>query len=491
MNFRGRTVAFFVIVSMVFSSLATALLVGDGGVLDQLSGKGTLESGNFTSGQGAAGFDQYASKLKKAYSLIKSNYVHNVSDEQLIDGAIQGMVEALGDPYSAYMDPKQAGQFKEDLKSSFTGIGAEVTMKNGRLTIVSPIKGSPAEKAGLRPEDQVIKVNGESLEGLDLTKAVSKIRGPKGTKANLEIVRPGVRDILHISVVRDEISLATVEAEMLPEQLGRITISQFSENTAEDFEKELKKLEQQGMKGLVIDVRGNPGGLLPVVLKICDQLVPGNKTVMMTEDKKGNRTKHQSKLDKRKPYPITVLIDKGSASASEILAAALKEAAGYPLVGETTFGKGTVQSAEDFEDGSNIKLTMAKWLTPNGNWVDQRGGSKGIKPDYPVKLPDYVYAIPPQPSTPLKLDTNSVEVKNMQIVLDALGFNPGRKDGYFDSQTQLAVKAFQKTKNLPTSGQLDTATADQLRKAFGEMLRQPKNDVQLQVAIQVLKKNVK
>ncbi len=486
MLFRGRTVAFFVIVSMVFSSFATALLVGDGGVLDQLSGKGALGSSDQS-----AGFDQYAEKLKKAYGLIKSNYVHDISDQQLIDGAIQGMVNSLGDPYSDYMDPKQASQFKEDLKSSFTGIGAEVTMKNGRLTIVSPIKGSPAEKAGLRPEDQVIKVNGVSLEGMNVNEAVSKIRGPKGTKAKLEIVRPGVRDILHITVIRDEISLATVKAEMLPDQIGRLTISQFSESTADDFEKELKKLEQQGMKGLIIDVRSNPGGLLPVVLKICDQLVPGKKTVMMTEDKKGNRTEYQSKLEKGKPYPITVLIDKGSASASEILAAALKEAAGYPLVGETTFGKGTVQSAEDFEDGSNIKLTMAKWLTPKGNWVDQRGGSKGIKPDYPVKLPEYVHAVPPQPAKPLKLDANSVEVKNMQVILDALGFNPGRKDGYFDKRTQLAVKAFQKTNNLPVSGQLDTRTANKLRDAFIKLLSDPKNDVQLQVAVEVLKKKIK
>nr|WP_232345520.1 S41 family peptidase [Paenactinomyces guangxiensis] len=472
--------------------MGTALMVGNGGLLDRLTaGSEALLSGSFSSGSGTQGFDEHAAKLKKAFSLIKSNYVHNVSDEQLIDGAIQGMVTSLGDPYSAYMDPKQANQFKEDLQSSFTGIGAEVTMKNGRLTIVSPFKGSPAEKAGIRPEDQVIKVNGESLEGMDLNKAVSKIRGPKGTKAKLEIVRPGVRDILRITVVRDEIPLNTVAAEMLPDQIGRITLSQFSEKTADDFAKELKKLEQQGMKGLVIDVRDNPGGLLPVVLEMLDQLVPGKKTVLMTEDKAGNRVKYNSKLEKAKPYPITVLINKGSASASEILAAALKESGGYPLVGETSFGKGTVQSAEDFEDGSNLKLTMAKWLTPKGNWIDQKGGTKGIKPDFPVKAPDYEHALPPDPVKPLKKDDNSVEVKNMQIILDALGFHPGRKDGYFDGRTELAVKAFQKTKNLPVNGQLNKATANQLRESFIKLLQDPKNDVQLQVAVQVLKKKIK
>jgi carboxyl-terminal processing protease len=486
--FRGRTVAVIVVITMIFSSLGTVLVVGEGGLIDQWK-SGTLFSSDLARQE--ADFGAHSEKLKQAFALIKSNYVRNVSDEKLIDGAIQGMIDSLGDPFSTYMSPQQAGQFKEDLKSSFTGIGAEVTMKNGRLTIVSPIKGSPAEKAGLRPEDQVIKVNGQSLEGMDVNEAVSKIRGPKGTKANLEIVRPGVREILHITVVRDEISMQTVDAQMLDGKIGRITINQFSENTAKDFDKGLKQLEQQGMKGLVIDLRGNPGGLLPVVLDMLDELVPYHRTVLMTEDRNGNRTKYTSKLDKPKPYPIVVLIDKGSASAAEIMAAALKESGGYSLVGETTFGKGTVQTTQEFSDGSNIKMTIAKWLTPEGHWVDQHGGSKGLKPDVPVSLPDYVHAIPPQPSKPLKQNNNSIDVKNMQIILDALGYNSGRKDGYFDGQTEQAVKEFQQTKNLPVTGQLDAKTAEQLQEAFIGFLQDPKNDMQLQVALQLLKKKIK
>jgi carboxyl-terminal processing protease len=489
-NFRGRTVALIVAVSVFLSSSLTALVVADGGLLDQLR-SGAIMTGGFSSA-GTDDFDKHADKLKYAYALIKKNYVRKVTDQQLIDGAIEGMVNSLGDPYSTYMDPQQANQFKADLKSSFTGIGAEVTMKNGRVTIVSPIKGSPAEKAGLRPEDQVLKVNGESLEGLSLNEAVSKIRGPKGTKAVLEIARPGTRDVLHITVVRDEISLKTVEAEMLEGKIGRITIAQFSEKTADDFAAGLASLESKGMKGLVIDVRGNPGGLLPVVLDICDQLIPAGKTVLMTEDKAGNRNTYTTKkLKAPKSYPIVVLIDKGSASASEILAAALKEAGGYTLVGETSFGKGTVQSAEDFPDGSNLKLTMAKWLTPKGNWIDQRGGSKGIKPDVTVQMPDYVHAFPPMPSQTLKRDDTSVDVKNMQIVLDALGFNPGRKDGYFDERTETALKEFQRTKGLPETGQLDEKTAGQLQDAFIALLKDPGKDLQLQAAIAVLKKQMR
>lgn len=482
MNFKGRTVAIITVVTMIFSSLLTVLVVGDGGLIDQ------LESGTLFSFDRSQSFETHEGKLKQAYQTITSSYLHKVNEEQLIDGAIKGMIESLGDPYSAYMSPKEAVQFEEDLQSSFTGIGAEVTLTNGQVTIIAPIKDSPAEKAGLRAGDQVLKVNGQSLEGMDIQEAVSKIRGPKGSKAQLLISRPGVSEPLNITVVRDEISLQTVEATMLPDKIGRITLTQFSENTAEDFAKELKKLEDQGINGLVIDVRGNPGGLLQSVLEICDQLVPGKKRVLMTEDKSGSRTEYHSKQETKKPYPITVLIDKGSASASEILAAALKESGGYPLVGETTFGKGTVQTTKSFDDGSNLKLTIAKWLTPEGNWIDQHGGTKGIKPDVPVKKPAYANVLPPQPDAPLKKDDNSTEVKNMQLILDALGYHPGRTDGYFDGSTEQAVKSFQKKEGIPETGQLDEVSSDKLRQAFINFLRDPKNDVTLLVAVELLKK---
>ena len=223
----------------------------------------------------------------------------------------------------------------------------------------------------------MIKVNGVSLEGMTLNEAVMKIRGPKGTKAKLEVVRPGHSEILHITVIRDEIPIETVDAQMMKGGIGKIEISQFAEDTAKDFAEALKKMEGQGMKGLIIDLRGNPGGLLPAVLEIAEDLVPGEKPIMFTEDKRGQRVEYKSKLKEPKPYPIVVLIDKGSASASEILAAALKESGGYTLVGQTTFGKGTVQTAKDFNDGSNLKLTMAKWLTPKGQLDRPEGRNEG------------------------------------------------------------------------------------------------------------------
>jgi carboxyl-terminal processing protease len=477
------------VTAVLVSSFVTFLLVDDGGFLQNLQEPVSLITGNEKAYE--ANFDQYLPKLRETYAAIKGNYLRNVTDQQLIDGAIRGMVEALGDPYSEYMDPEEAKQFLSDLESSFTGIGAEVTIKNGRLTIISPIKGSPAEKAGLRPDDQILKVNGQSLEGLSIKDAVSKIRGPKGTKVVLEIARPGVKEVMTITVVRDEIPLHTVDSKVFSGQIGYISISQFSRDTADEFFGHLSKLESQGIKGLIIDVRGNPGGLLPAVLNICEQFVPRDKPVLITEDKAGKREVYYGKADRTKPYPIIVLVDRGSASASEILAGALKESAGALLIGETTFGKGTVQSALDFKDGSNLKLTVAKWLTPKGIWIDQHGGTKGIKPDLEVKKPAFTMASPPVPEKPLKQDDNNVQVKNMQIILDALGFAPGRTDGYFDDRTVQALKTFQQISHLPATGEFDAKTAEALQQAFLSFLQDPKNDYQLQVALKELLKKGK
>lgn len=479
---RKKTVALLMAGSMLVGGVVTSAITmtpwGQEVFVQPAGGQGTTVS-------------QYQAKIEEAYRTIKGNYVRDVEDEKLFDGALKGMIQALGDPYSDYMNPTEAKEFLQDLDSSFSGIGAEVTIKNGHLTVVSPIKGSPAERAGIRPDDQILRVNGTSMDGLSVKEAVSKIRGPKGTKVELEIIRPGMSAVQKIGVVRDEIPIITVTGKMLPDQVGYVQITQFSRETAEEFFKSVADLEKQGMKGLVIDVRGNPGGLLPAVRAMAEQLVPGKKTILQIESKDGKRNKYSSKVSEAKPYPIAVLINKGSASASEILAGALKEGAGVPLVGETTFGKGTVQSAIDFEDGSNLKLTIAKWLTPNGNWVDQHGGSKGIKPDIEVKQPEYMSASPITAEKPWKKDSNDIQVKNAQYMLDALGFAPGRTDGYFDSKTETAVRAFQKANGLAGSGVIDTKTAEKLQDKFREYLQDPKQDVQLQVAVQTVKKNMK
>lgn len=424
-------------------------------------------------------------KIQNAYELIAGRYVEEIDQDQLIEGAIKGMVDTLEDPYSVYMDKDTATQFTQSLDSSFEGIGAEVSMVEGKVTIVAPFKDSPAEKSGLKPNDQIIKIDGESIEGLDLYEAVLKIRGEKGTTVTLDVMRPGVNNVMNIEVVRDEIPIETVYSsvkEYNGKKVGYIEITSFAEKTAADFEAKLAELEKEDIEGLILDVRGNPGGLLDSVEQILKQLVTKEKPYVQIEQRDGNKQRFFSTLEQKKDYPITVLINEGSASASEILAGALKEAGGYEVVGDTSFGKGTVQQAVPMEDGSNIKLTMFKWLTPDGNWIHETG----VEPTIPVKQPDYFYSNPIQLEDELVLDMNNEKIKNAQLMLKGLGFEPGREDGYFSKETETAVKAFQQANDLNVNGKINAETANKIESEILEHVRDENNDLQLKTAIKIL-----
>jgi carboxyl-terminal processing protease len=472
-----------------------SLLTGAGGTyvgmqwLGQSGGNSALEKIALTQKEKVSNSSQSDTvnleKVSQAYDLILNKYVEKVDREKLTEGAIQGMLSVLKDPYSVYMDKETAQQFTQALGSSFEGIGAEVGMVDGKIVIVSPFKNSPAEKAGLKPNDQILKVNGESVEGLDLSKATLKIRGKRGTTVKLDILRKSLKEPITIAVKRDEIPLETVHSSVKREsgkKIGYIEISSFSENTADDFNKQLKTLEEDHIKGLIIDVRGNPGGLLSTVEDILKEFVTKDKPMVQIEDRKGKKERYFTNLTEKKDYPVVVLVDKGSASASEILAGSLKEADDYPLVGETTFGKGTVQQAVSMGDGSNIKLTLFKWLTPDGNWIHK----KGIKPDVAVKQPTIFETHPIQVDKPLVQDMNNEQVKNAQEILAGLGFAPGRTDGYFSEETTLAVKAFQQQNNLLATGQIDSKSAGKLEEAAIKEMKKKKNDLQLQTALRLV-----
>lgn len=423
-------------------------------------------------------------KVEQAYDLILQRYVKKVEEDQLVEGAIQGMLKTLDDPYSVYMNKETANQFSQSLDSSFEGIGAEVSESDGKIIIVSPFKNSPAEKAGLKPNDQIIKVDETSVEGLSLYDATLKIRGKKGTTVKLEILRIGVKEPITVNIKRDEIPLETVHSEVKKEngeKIGYLEITSFAEKTADDFKKQLKDLEKADIKGLVIDVRGNPGGLLDSVEEILKEFVTEKKPYVQIESRDGEKKRYFSSLKDPKDYPVVVLVDKGSASASEILAGALKEAEGYQVIGETTFGKGTVQQAVPMGDGSNIKLTLFKWLTPDGNWIHK----EGVKPDVEVKQPELYQAHPLQVEKALKIDMNSEQVKNVQVILKGLGYEPGRMDGYFNSRTELSVKAFQRHHGLSPTGQIDKKTAESLEAEVIKEVRKEKNDLQLQTALKL------
>lgn len=430
-------------------------------------------------------------KLAQTFNLIDTRYYEHVDQDELIDGALQGMLEALNDPYSVYMDAEEYDHFHDAvLDSTFTGIGAEVSIEDGKVTVVAPIKGSPAERAGIRTNDRILKVNDESLEGLSLNEAVLKIRGPKGTKAKLLIERDGVADPMEISIIRDEIDIETVYARQLEEDpIGIIEVRQFSQNTSKRFLEELEALEQNGIQGLVIDVRSNPGGILETAIAMAEPFVPEGKTIVQVEDRDGHVTKTvSSRSDGGKSYPVVVLTNGGSASASEILAAAIRESGQGVLIGETTYGKGLVQSTFDagVGDGSSIKLTIAKWLTPKGHYINETG----ILPDIQMVQPEYYQVLPMSKEQVLNVGDLHQDVMYMQIMLDGLQYEIDREDGYFSEMTEQAVIKFQTDHELEANGIVDITTAEAIEQAIIQKMLEEENDVQMQEAIQYLKENI-
>lgn len=426
-------------------------------------------------------------KVEQAFHLIQENYLEGAEDEQLIEGAIKGMVSSLDDPYSEYMDADSMGELDQSIESSFEGIGAEVSMVGGNVTIISPIKDSPAEKEGLRPNDQIKSIDGDSTSDLELNEAVDKIRGEKGSEVEIEIERPGSSDPIPVTLTRDEIPVETVYSEMKEEggkKTGVLEITSFAEETADEFETELEKLEDDGMDGLVIDVRGNPGGLLDAVDDMLGLLVPKDTPFLQIEDPDGDKEPFYSDLEEKKDYPIDVLIDEGSASASEILAVALKEI-GYDTVGKETFGKGTVQNAVPIdEEGDTIKLTSFKWLSPEGEWIHE----EGVEPTIEAEQPEYYYTNPVQlDDEEFSVDDASEKIENVQTMLDGLGFDLDRTDGYFSEKTENAVKEFQKDQeDLDATGVIDEETAGMIESTVAEKVRDKKDDKQMEKALESL-----
>ncbi|NGZ76075.1 S41 family peptidase [Saccharibacillus alkalitolerans] len=472
---KKRTAVLLVIVAMI---------IGGGAVL-ALTNYPIFASSGASASTGLS--QSELNKLNTAVKLIEDNYYKDVDHGKLVEGAINGIVGSLGDPYSAYMPAEQASEFNESIEGSFTGIGAEVELKNDQVTVVSPIKGSPAEKAGIQAKDVLLSVDGKSLAGLDLQTAVSKIRGPKGSKVTIMVRRPGTQDPIKFEITRDDVELETVNAHMENGGVGVIEVTQFSSNTGERFKEELTKLEKQNMKGLVIDLRSNPGGLLNVVVDMAEQFVPKGSIIVQEEQRSGARQAVRSTGAKsKKAYPVTVLINGGSASASEIMAGALKESAGAKLMGENSFGKGTVQTSipNRLGDGTLLKLTIAKWLTPDAEWIHE----KGIKPDEKVSQPDYFSVVPIDKEQTLKYDMNNESVKSAQIMLSGLGYDAKRKDGYFDAETKKQVQAFQTAQKLTVSGMIDKKTAEALEAAILKQITDKANDKQLNQAIDELKK---
>ncbi|MFH1461114.1 MAG: S41 family peptidase [Patescibacteria group bacterium] len=320
-----------------------------------------------------------------AWRLIEKKYVdrEELNYQDMVYGAIEGLVNSLGDPYSVFMKPVDSERFLQDIKGSFSGIGAEVGIRQRILTIISPLKDSPAEKARLKAGDKILKVDETLTADLTLDEAVNMIRGEKGTEVKLLISREEWDEAKEITVVRATIQIPIIDWEIKDDNIAYVQFHHFTENSSGQFEKIIKEITRNNPRGLILDLRNNPGGYLEVAVDITSWFLPKRELVVVEDYGNGQNIEHRSKGYKGiENLPVIVLINEGSASASEILAGALRDIRGIKIVGQSSFGKGSVQQLEEMKDDSSIKITVAKWLTPSGTSIND----EGIKPDYEVEL---------------------------------------------------------------------------------------------------------
>lgn len=317
----------------------------------------------------------------EVWNLVKDQYVDKpVSEEELFYGALQGLVSGLDDPYSTFFTPTDADEFNQELEGTFFGIGAEIGMKDDAIVVVAPLAGSPAEQAGLMPGDYIIDVDGESIAGYTVTQAVYKIRGEKGVPVYLTVAREGYDDLITIEIVRDEIKIDSVTWEIRDDGIAIITMSMFNEETTDLFDQAVQEILTSDASGIVLDLRSNPGGLLTAAINVAGYWIDGKPVVI--ERIGGEEFPFAGAgVARLANIPTVVLVNGGSASASEILAGALQDYGVATVVGEQTFGKGSVQEYHEFPNGSAVKITVAEWLTPNGRSINETG----IEPDVVIE----------------------------------------------------------------------------------------------------------
>lgn len=316
------------------------------------------------------------------WKLVREKYVGEADDQKLFYGAISGMVDALDDPYSLFLEPSENKRFLEDLKGEFEGIGAEISSKEGKLIIVAPLEDSPAEKAGLKPGDQIIKIDGKETEKMSLNEGIERIRGKGGTTVTLTIFREGFSELKDFVITRDKIIVKSVKWEIKENNIAYIKINQFGNDTVRLMKNTADEILKKNAKGVILDLRNNPGGFLDAAVDVTSLFISDN--VVVEEQYKDGRkdTFRTTLLPKLEKLPLTILVNKGSASASEIVAGAVQDLERGKIIGEKTFGKGSVQDLENLKNDAALRITIAKWLTPKGKTIN----GEGILPDIQIKL---------------------------------------------------------------------------------------------------------
>ena len=378
---RYRYIIVTVIVSCIvaaFSIVATYYYLGINGKID-LFGKSNV-SEDASSDETISAISQ---SLKSFRSVIDNYYIGEIDESKLLDHTIKGYVNGLEDEYSEYMTAEEWEEYQISALGNYVGIGIYMTVnKDGNIVVSSPIKDSPAEKAGIKTEDIIVEVDGENVLGMDSELVSSKIKGEAGSKVHIKVARNN--DYLEFDIVRQEIKVYHVESEMLDGNIGYISLITFDTGCAEELKNALKDLENNGAKKIILDLRYNTGGLVDEALEIANYFIPKGKDILITVDSNDNKVVTKTEEDNITDVELVILVNEYSASASEILVGALKDNGRAKTVGTTTYGKGVIQNVFSLVDGSVLKLTVAEYFTPNENKIHKTG----IIPDYEVELPD-------------------------------------------------------------------------------------------------------
>jgi len=364
--------------------------------------------------------------ISEVYSHIENDYIEPKDGEEIIRGACEGMVGKLDD-FSQFMPPDTHKRMKEDTKGEFGGLGIRIGIRDGILTVITPLPGTPAYRLGILPGDKIMKIEGESSKGITLHEALNKLRGKPGTKVTISIQREEEKDLLDFTITREKIQIHTVYSEMLQKKVGYIRLSEFNEHTVGEFRHAWKELAKQGMKALVLDLRNNPGGLLTSAVEICRSMIGDNRLIVYTQGRNPGQTVKffAGSKPKNSVIPLVVLINKGSASGSEIVAGCIKDWKRGVLVGEKTFGKGSVQSVFSLSDGSGLRLTTARYYTPSGTCIDKIGIEPNITVEVSRQLAvkimqqeEKIYKISPEEKA--KQEEEKVEDPQLKRALDIL-----------------------------------------------------------------------
>lgn len=427
----------------------------------------------------------FFSKMDDIMTIIQTYYHKDVKLADLMDGALKGMFSVL-DKHSVYFTPEEYKEFNSDIHGEFAGVGIYIEQYDDYIKVVAPIEGTPAFRAGVKTGDVIMYVDGKDIKGYSTEQAAAMIKGEPGTKVKIGIKREGTSGIITMELTRETIKVKPVKYEIMKDNIGYIRITQFNGNGYEDFAKAVDEFKAKNVKGVVIDVRNNPGGLLDEVINMCKLIVPEGPVVHIQYKNRPLQT-HNSDLASA-PFKIMMLVDEGSASASEIMAGAIKDSGVGKLVGQNTYGKGTVQSILDLPDESGLKITVANYLTPSKYSLD----GKGIKPHFEVKNATVAAMADLSPingKRVIKEKLVGLDVLGVQQRLKELGYFAGTPDGVFGKTTVTAVNKFFKDNKLKQDSSLDTADIKALNTKFEAKINS--KDAQLDKAITELKKLIK